>query len=239
MRVIPSLEIIGGKAICRAQRGQEMGEPLPLTPEAYVRSWVETGAQAVDLLDIDGYFRGSPGLDTIIGEVAGSLGVLVQIGGGIRTVEQARHVFSMGVHRVCVGSTAMNDLDEIARLVSHWPDKVMATIVVVDDLVPSCTWDMGPQHYVKVVQHLRSIGVTRVLIVDGDRDGLQEGPNLERLEALVENVGIRVTVGTDVSSVEDIHDLRQLEVVGVDEVILRDSMHTGKLTLSEALEACI
>ncbi len=232
--VIPAVDVKDGKVVQlvggKLGTGKSYGDPV----ESATR-WVEEDAETLHLIDLDGAFMGervnAPAIEAIIE----SCDVSVQLGGGIRSVDDATSLLDSGVDRVIVGTAAVENPDIVAEISEEYPGRVVVSLDAKggEVVVEGWTEETGLDP-VEVGRHYEELGAGGILFTNVDVEGQLEGVQLEPVDALATNVDIPVIASGGVASIEDILSLRD---AGADAVVVGSALYEGEFTLAEAQEA--
>jgi phosphoribosylformimino-5-aminoimidazole carboxamide ribotide isomerase len=197
--------------------------------------WQDEGAARLHVVDLDGARDGLRANAEVIGRLIASVQVPVQVGGGVRQLEDARDLLAGGADRVIMGTTAVEHSDQI----SHWVSALgaEALIVAVDahgSRVAARGWQATSDLDLETFcQQLATWGVQRVLYTDIGRDGMGAGPNVESTRAVAAILNV---IGS--GGVATVEHLRALADAGAEGAIIGTALYTGVLSLEEALAAC-
>ena len=162
----------------------------------------------------------------------------IQFGGGVRSISEVQRLDDLGVTRIVVGTTAI----ENPLLLQNMLDEFTSTIVVGIDarngMVALRGWQkMSDMTALDLAQKVGEMGVERIVYTDIARDGMMSGINLEATQAIAEATGLKVTASGGVASLDDIYSVKELEEFGVDSLIIGKALYEGSFTLEDALDA--
>jgi phosphoribosylformimino-5-aminoimidazole carboxamide ribotide isomerase len=239
MLIIPALDLRGGRCVRLVQGRREAETVYGADPVAMARRWESGGARWLHLVDLDGAFAGSPQQLEIVGRIATALDIPVQLGGGLRTLEQIESALAAGVARVVLGTVAVTDPGLVREACSTFGSaKVLVGLDAQNGLVAVKGWqDVTSRHILEVAAEIGKCGVERLIFTDTTRDGMLTGPNLETIRELAVQSGLRLIASGGVSCLDDVIALRELETLGVEGVILGKSLYEGRIRLEDALSA--
>ena len=234
MIIYPAMDLMGGKVVRLKQGRFEDQTTYSPQPAAALRIFADAGAEWAHIVDLDGARAKSPVQHELIGSLARSSPLKLQVGGGFRTREQVAHMLDAGVARVVIGSLVVKE----PQLVSGWidefgPERITLSIDVrVANGVPMVAisgwaedsgvslWDIAAQY--PNARHL--------LLTDIARDGMLMGPNVELLDQAVERLPrVRIQASGGVTSIADLARLN------TDGAIIGRAMWDGLIPLEEAL----
>jgi len=237
--VAPAIDVRRGRVV-RLRQGQVGDERVYGTDPAEAgRRWEAEGAERIHLVDLDAAIDGTPQPDAI-GAVIAALRIPVEVGGGLRTTDDARrYLEGYGADRVIFGTAAVSLPDVVQEAVALWPEAVAVAIDARDGRTAVAGW--SEQTAVDVLDLARRVegwGVPRVQYTDIARDGTLIGPNLAAVARLGRASGLRITAAGGISALDDLRRLAGLALPGLDEVIVGRALYDGRFTLEEARVAC-
>ena len=235
MQLIPAIDIMGG-GVVRLRRGDENavtrydaeGTPLELA-----RFWYEQGAECLHLVDLDAAL-GRASNEEIVKAIIVDVGVPVQVGGGIRSLESARGLLDLGAGRIVLGSMALEDPDSVAVLLDEYGES--RVIVALDHrrgVVLRRGWKEPTGWRLEAaLGEFAAKGVEWFLVTDVDRDGAMEGPDLETYSRIKGGASIIASGG-----VRSLADLLRLRETGVEAAVVGRALYEGRFTLVEAIRS--
>jgi phosphoribosylformimino-5-aminoimidazole carboxamide ribotide isomerase len=235
--IFPAIDLRGGRCVRLIQGRPEAETVYGADPVAVARRWASCGARWLHLVDLDGAFAGSPQQLEIVGRIAAALDIPVQLGGGLRTMEQIESALAAGVARVVLGTVAVTDPGLVREACSAFgSDKVLVGLDARNGLVAVKGWqDVTSRQILEVAAEIRECGVERLIYTDIARDGMLMGPNLGTIRELAVQSGLRLIASGGVSCLDDVIRLWELEPLGVEGVILGKSLYEGRIRLEDAL----
>ncbi len=237
MIVVPAIDIRRGRVV-RLRQGRAENETVyGNSPADVARRFAAEGAERLHVVDLDAAIDDAPQVEAVA-EVVRAVKVPVEVGGGIRSVEDAARYLDLGVERVIFGTAAVSRPEDVQAAVSRWGQAVAVAIDARDGKVAVKGWnELTSTDALDLAKAVESWGVVRVQFTDTRRDGTLIGPNLEAIEALGRSTGLRLTAAGGVSETADLVRLRPLEAFGVDEVIVGKAIYEGRVTIAAAREA--
>jgi phosphoribosylformimino-5-aminoimidazole carboxamide ribotide isomerase len=188
-------------------------------------------------VDLDAAISAKPQFD-VISAVIAAVHIPVEIGGGLRVLENAMRYRDRGADRVIFGTAAIADPGVVQQAVRLWPEAVAVALDARDGAVVVGGWkEITTVDALELAARVKSWGVPRIQYTDVVRDGTLVGPNLPAIEGVARAAGLRVTAAGGVSSIDDLRGLSALATLGVDEVVVGKALYEGRFTLAEAREA--
>ena len=236
MLIIPAIDIQGGKCVRLTQGRLGTTTVYSDNPLEMGRHWANLGAERLHVVDLDGALTGTPQNLTLIRDLILSVGIPVQVGGGIRSIDIINLYLESGAYSVILGSKVVSDSHFLQETCSTFPGKVMVSIDAKGGRVAVEGWTQTTEHSaVQLAQQMAGLGVQALIYTDIERDGMLTGPNITAIAALAQTVKIPIIASGGVSQLSDIKALLSLEAAGVIGVIIGKALYTGALNLSEAL----
>jgi phosphoribosylformimino-5-aminoimidazole carboxamide ribotide isomerase len=236
MEIIPAIDLKEGKCVRLFQGRRDQDTIFSDRPWEVAQRWQEEGAQRLHVVDLDGAFFGKPMHEREIERLVMSVGIPVQVGGGMRSLESMDRYLSMGVDRIVLGTIAQRSPDLVRQACSRFPSQVMASIDARDGRVSVEGWSEDTSvEAISLAQRMEGEGVRGLVFTDIGRDGTERGVNLVQTRKLAESVTIPVIAAGGVSDLRDIEALLRLEHLGVVGVIIGRALYSGGIHLREAL----
>lgn len=232
--VIPAVDLKDGEVVQLVQgergTGTTYGDPV----EAATR-WVEAGAETLHLIDLDGAFEGERKNAEAIDAILDAVSVPVQLGGGIRTEQDARFLLDVGVERIILGTAALEEPELVERISADYPDGVLVSLDAKEGEVLVSGWTEGTGlDPAEAAERYEALGAAGILFTDVDVEGQQAGVRTEPVKRIVDAVDIPVVASGGVARIEDIEALKG---VGAAAVVVGTALYEGAFTLDAAKSA--
>ncbi len=234
MRIFPAVDILGGRCVQLVQGKREsataFGDPLSCATR-----WLDQGADALHVVNLDGAFGNSEKNAELITDLVKKTGVEIELGGGIRSTEDAARWLKSGVMRVIIGTLATEKPESIRVLADeHGSERVMAGVDAKGGQIAVHGWLETAGDYLAWARRFEELGAGSLLYTNVDVEGLQKGVRFEPVRKLIDQVHIPVVVAGGVSARSDVTGLRDAGAFGA---VLGSALYSGKITLKDALEA--
>jgi phosphoribosylformimino-5-aminoimidazole carboxamide ribotide isomerase len=236
--VIPAVDMRGGKCVQLVQGvpGSEMvtlDDPVEVTLD-----WVRKGAKTLHLVDLDGAIEGERKNAPIIEKIVNmhrENGIRIQVGGGIRSFEDAASLLKLGVSRVILGTAALQNPELVKQLSSAFGnERITVALDAKNGKISIKGWtEECAQTPVEMGRKFEELGAGSLLFTNIDSEGLLQGVNPVPTKELVESVSIHVIASGGVSSLQDLQILKETGAAGV---VVGSALYTGRFTLEAAIE---
>ncbi len=193
------------------------------------------GAPRLHIVDLDGAARGELCNLDIIKQIASTILVPTQVGGGIRRLETIKELLKAGIERVILGTAAVEDPRLIKEACRHFSESIIVSLDAREGYIATHGWCRETE--LKPVEFARSLvrlGVRRFIYTDIGRDGTLTEPNSATIFELVSAIRQPVIASGGISSLNHLKMLKQL---GVEGAIVGKALYTGDINLKQALAA--
>ena len=236
--IYPAIDIMDGKCVRLYQGRADKATVYADNPADMAEKWQSDGAEFLHLVDLDGAFKGSPQNLTAIENIVKRVNIPVQLGGGLRTLEDLDAVFSVGITRAILGTSVVTNPELVKAACAKYPGRIVAGLDAREGKVSIKGWVEDTDIYaVDMAMQLEIYGISRIVYTDILMDGAQTGVNIFATEELAGSINIPVIASGGVSTLADIRQLKPLQQSGVEGVIIGRALYEGNFTLAEALEA--
>jgi len=238
MEVIPAIDLLGGKVVRLYKGDFNQVTEYPDCPVTVAARYGKAGVESLHIVDLDGARTGQFAHLDVITEITSTVGLAVQVGGGIRQIEQARAIIAAGAERVVVGSTAAKEPETVIGWVGELgPDAIIVGVDVSiegneEPIVKTHGWtESSGQTLWALMDTYMKAGVKNFLCTDISRDGTLEGPNMD----LYRECNRRYPTAQIIASggISSVTELPELAATGVTSVVTGKALLDGRLTLAE------
>jgi len=228
--VYPAIDLLGGRCVRLEQGDFDRSKEYDADPIARAREWERQGAQAIHIVDLDGARAGRPVQLGLISHIARAVGIPLQVGGGVRTIEDLRAVREAGARRTVMGTAAVEDRDLRMRAVEEAGDSLVVAVDAMEGVVATHGWlRSSGVSVLGLSKELAADGVASVLYTDVARDGMDTGAALEGTATVAKIIPSIASGG--VSGVEDVATLSRTP--GVVGVVVGTALYEGRVTLPD------
>jgi len=238
MDLYPAIDLKNGDCVRLLRGDMDKATVFNNDPGAQAAAFVAAGAPWLHVVDLNGAFAGDSrngeSVDSILA-AAGS--VPVQLGGGIRSLEQIEVWLDKGIRRVILGTAAVKNPDLVIEACRLYPGRVAVGLDARDGKVALSGWaEETDVTAIAQAERFEGVGVAAIIYTDIDRDGAMAGPNIPQTAALADAVSIPIIASGGVSSLKDLMALR--DTGSIAGAITGRALYDKAFTLEEALAAC-
>jgi cyclase len=241
IRLIPRLDIKGPNLI----KGIHLeGLRVIGDPQEFAIKYYRAGADELIYMDIVASLYGRNNLSDIIRRAADNVYIPITVGGGIRAVDDARHLLRSGADKVAINTAAVARPELISEVARRFGSQAMVLSIEAKQ-VGSGKWeaytDNGRERtgldVIEWARHGVSLGAGEILLTSVDREGTRKGFDLELVKAVSAAVSVPVIASGGMGSVEDMITVAQTGCA--DGVAMADILHYGRTSLSALREAAL
>jgi len=237
MLVIPAIDIRGGNCVRLVQGRLEQETIFSKDPVFVAKLWRAQGAKRIHIVDLDGAFSGIIQNLDLIKEIAKSIKVPVEVGGGIRDMETIERVFSGGVAKVVLGTSVIYDTATVRKALKKFGNRIVVSIDSLGGKVAIGGWkEITTVRATVLAKRVEEMGVKEIIFTDIKKDGMLKGPNLKSIKSFAEKVEVPVIACGGISDLEDVKRIKELEKYGVSGMIIGKALYTGSIKLQEAIQ---
>jgi phosphoribosylformimino-5-aminoimidazole carboxamide ribotide isomerase len=232
--VYPAIDLREGRCVRLKQGDFDRQREYDADPVGRAREWERRGARAIHVVDLDGAKEGRSVQLDLVREIVSSVGVPLQVGGGVRTLEDLWALQEAGAARVVMGTAAVLDRELRLRAVDALGEALVVAVDARGGIVATHGWQHeSGQDVLDLAGELDEDGVGSVLYTDVARDGMDAGAALEGTAEVAAIVPAIASGG--VRGVQDIAALSNIP--GVAGAVVGTALYEGRVTLEELLEA--
>ena len=236
MIIFPAIDVIDNKPVRLFKGDFSTAEQVAGDVLETAESFVEAGAEWVHMVDLDGSLQKKPVNSRAFIAVAKQTKLKVELGGGIRTMQDIDYYANNSLSRIILGSVALKNPGLVKEAVKEFGDLIAVGIDAKNGYAAAEGWTEGSDiYYVDLAKQMEAVGVKTIIYTDISKDGTLSGPNIEQLTELNAAVSCDITASGGVTDINDIIELKNNSLYGA---ICGKSIYKGTLNLKEAIEVC-
>ena len=236
MIVIPAVDLKDGRCVRLSQGRMDQESIYSEDPVQMAKHWESKGAERLHVVDLNGAVTGTPVHQSLIKEIANSIRIPVEVGGGIRNLETIESYLHSGVKWAILGTAALHSPHLVEEACQRFPGRVILGIDARGGKVAIQGWnEVVSLEAIDLAKQFEGRGLSAIIFTDIERDGMGTGLNSEMTRALARSTSIPVIASGGVFRIEEIRQLMELEPDGVIGVIVGRALYAGRLDLEEAI----
>jgi phosphoribosylformimino-5-aminoimidazole carboxamide ribotide isomerase len=242
MLVFPAIDLLGGNAVRLEQGRRESAKIYSHAPWEIAQRWSGIGVPRLHVVDLDAAFaRGSGGAENnhannhaTIKKIVAATSMEVEVGGGVRSIEDCERLFDLGVSYVVTGTAAIKDPAMVESACRRWPQRIVVAVDAREGKVSVEGWTQDTVFdAAEIGARVARAGAAAVLYTDIGRDGMRTGPNLDATARLVRQLAPCAVIAS--GGVSRIEDLDALVDTGAVAIVIGKAFYEGAFTVEQAL----
>ena len=238
MILYPAIDIAGGRAVRLVQGDFDAETVYADSPLKAARAWVQAGARYLHMVDLDGARRGAPQNLRHLAQVVDELGVPVQYGGGLRSIEAVAGAIEAGASRAILGTAAFTDVDFLDEAVARYGERIVVSVDTRGGFVSTAGWtETTTLPAEAAIERLQDRGVRTFVFTNVDKDGLLGGPDLDEIRRVAAVVRGRFMYSGGIGRLDDLVALAALRQVNLTGVIAGKALYERRFTVAEGIAA--
>ena len=235
MKLIPAIDLMNGKCVRLFKGDFSKRKEFSKKPHEQAKFWESEGAKCIHIVDLDAAKCGSPTNDQSIKEIAKRVNIPIQIGGGIRSQERIEQLFSYGIDKVIMGTSAIENKDLIKNLSNKFPGRIIIGIDAKEGKGSTRGWlEQSDILATDLVKEFSTLKIANFIVTDINTDGTLEGVNEVFIKEILSITDIPVIASGGVGSISDLLSLIKFENSGLHGVIVGKALYENKFKISEA-----
>jgi len=237
MIIFPAIDIKDGVCVRLVKGDFRQITTYENTPIDQAITYFKNGLNNIHIVDLDGALHGRPVNSILIREIIQKVKSRIQIGGGIRTIDDISRWIELGVDKVVMGTAAVENIELLKTACNKFENKIAVSLDVKDGLIALSGWkkqtNISAMDFIKKIQNF---GISRIIYTDIYKDGTKQGPNIKGAIELSSKAKIPLVISGGVSSIEDIKKIKSLNNSNIEGVIVGKSIYDGDIKISDLAE---
>ena len=234
MIIFPAIDIKDGKCVRLVKGDFNNMTSYKNSPYEQAKIYFQSGFKNIHIVDLNGALEGRSSNSNIIKEILKNLNLKIQIGGGIRTIEDVSNWIKSGVEKVIIGTAAVENIDLLKTVCEKFKNKIAVSLDVKDGFIFLSGWkkqtNILAADFIKKIENL---GVSRIIYTDINKDGTKKGPSINDTIELSKKVKIPFVISGGISSIEDIKKIKLLNKSNIEGVVVGKSIYDGDIKIKE------
>jgi phosphoribosylformimino-5-aminoimidazole carboxamide ribotide isomerase len=234
--LFPAIDLKDGLAVRLEQGDMARATVFSRDPAAQAHLFETQGFRHLHVVDLDGAFAGKPMNGAAVERILETVGLCVQLGGGIRDMATIEGWLGKGVDRVIIGTAAVRNPALVRDAARAFPKRVAVGLDAKDGKVAVQGWaETAELTALDIARRFEDAGVAAIIYTDVSRDGMLKGINWEATIALAEAISIPVVASGGFASMEDVERMVAPQARKLEGAIAGRALYDGRLDAAEAL----
>ena len=236
-KVFPAIDIKDGKCV-RLNKGDFSEIKIyNEDPVNQANNFARLGFKNLHMVDLDGALQGKSVNLNKLEKIIKTNNFSVQVGGGIRSLESIKKFVDIGVDKVILGTAAFENLNFLKQACNNFNNKIAVAIDTRNRKIALSGWkkqtDVDASDY---IFKIKDFGVSRIIHTDIERDGTQNGPNIEETIQVAKKTKIPFLISGGIGSLEDIKEIKLKNEKNIEGVIVGKAIYEGKISFKDLID---
>ncbi len=233
MKIFPAIDIKEKKCVRLVKGDFDNKTVYEMSPVDQAGKYKDHGFKNLHIVDLDGALTGETVNLDIIQEIVNKFDILIEVGGGIRTIDGIEKYTNVGVEKVILGSAAIKDKNFLKQACQKFPNKIALGLDAKDGYLSVSGWkENSNQLTLDYLKEVNDFGASRLIYTDINRDGMKQSPNFEETAKVADVSNCPVIISGGVSSIEDIKNAKNLNK-NIEGIIVGKAIYDGDIKLNE------
>ncbi|MDA9680936.1 1-(5-phosphoribosyl)-5-[(5-phosphoribosylamino)methylideneamino]imidazole-4-carboxamide isomerase [Candidatus Pelagibacter sp.] len=233
MKIFPAIDIKDKKCVRLVKGDFDNKTVYEMSPVDQAGRYKDHGFKNLHIVDLDGALTGETVNLDIIQEIVNKFDVMIEVGGGIRTIDGIKKYANVGVEKVILGSAAIKDKNFLKEACQKFPNKIALGLDAKDGYLSVSGWkENSNQLTLDYLKEVNDFGASRLIYTDINRDGMKQSPNFEETAKVADVSNCPVIISGGVSSIDDIKNAKNLNN-NIEGIIVGKAIYDGDIKLDE------
>ena len=235
MKIFPAIDIKDKKCVRLVKGDFDNKTEYEMSPVDQAGKYKDHGFKNLHIVDLDGALTGETVNQDIIKDIVIKFDLKVQIGGGIRDIDNAQKYIDAGAEKIILGSAAIKDKNFLKKACEKFSNKIALGLDAKNGYLSVSGWkENSNQLTLDYLKEVNDYGVSRLIYTDINRDGMKQSPNFVETSKVAEISNCPVIISGGVSSIDDIKKAKNLK--NVEGIIVGKAIYDGDINLEELVK---
>ena len=237
MIIFPAIDIKDGKCVRLLKGDFNKITSYEKSPLEQANFFSKKGFKNIHIIDLDGALLGESKNTKIIREIINNVKLKIQIGGGIRNIDNINSWIEAGVDRIVMGTAAVENISLLKNVCEKFKNKIAIALDVRDGLIALSGWTKQTNiSALDFVNEVKDFGISRIIYTDIEKDGTKKGPNIKDTVDFAEKVNIPIVISGGISSINDIKKIKSLNNSTIEGIIVGKSIYDGDIEINDLVK---
>jgi phosphoribosylformimino-5-aminoimidazole carboxamide ribotide isomerase len=233
MKIFPAIDIKDKKCVRLIKGDFNNKTEYEISPIDQAGKFKDHGFKNLHIVDLDGALTGETVNLNIIKKIVAKFDLIIEVGGGVRTIDSIKRYADVGVEKVILGSAAIKDKNFLKEACRKFPNKIALGLDAKDGYLSVSGWkENSNQLTLDFLKEINDYGASRLIYTDINRDGTKQSPNFEETTKVAEISNCPVIISGGVSSIDDIKKAKRLNN-NIEGIIVGKAIYDGDIKLEE------
>ena len=234
MKIFPAIDIKDKKCVRLVKGNFDNKTEYEMSPIDQAETYKNHGFINLHIVDLDGALTGDIVNLDIIQEIVNKFNIKIQVGGGVRSIDNIQKYIDVGVEKVILGSAAIKDKNFLKEACKKFPNQIALGLDAKDGYLSVSGWKENSNKLtLDFLKEVNDFGASRLIYTDINQDGMKQGPNFEETSKVADTSNCPVVISGGVSSIDDIKKAKELNNKNIEGIIVGKAIYDGDINLDE------
>ena len=234
MKIFPAIDIKDKKCVRLLKGDFDSKIEYEMSPVEQARKYKDHGFKNLHIVDLDGALTGETVNLDIIQEIVKNFDLKIEVGGGVRSMDNIQKYTDAGAEKVILGSAAIKDKNFLKEACEKFPKQIALGLDAKDGYLSVSGWKENSNKLtLDFLKEVNDFGVSRLIYTDINQDGTKQGPNFQETYKVADISNCPVVISGGVSSIDDIKKAKELNNKNIEGIIVGKAIYDGDINLGE------
>ena len=236
MKIFPAIDIKDKKCVRLVKGEFDNKTEYEMSPIDQAEKYKDHGFINLHIVDLDGALTGETVNLDIIQEIVKKFNLKIEVGGGVRNIDNIQKYIDSGVEKVILGSAAIKDKSFLKEACERYPNQIALGLDAKDGYLSVSGWQENSNKLtLDYLKEVNDFGASRLIYTDINQDGMKQGPNFEETSKVADISNCPVIISGGVSSIDDIKKAKKLNN-NIEGIIVGKAIYDGDINLDELIK---
>jgi len=237
MKIFPAIDIKDKKCVRLVKGEFDNKTEYEMSPIDQAEKYKDHGFINLHIVDLDGALTGETVNLDIIQEIVKKFNLKIEVGGGVRNIDNIQKYIDSGVEKVILGSAAIKDKSFLKEACERFPNQIALGLDAKDGYLSVSGWQENSNKLtLDYLKEVNDFGASRLIYTDINQDGMKQGPNFEETSKVADISNCPVIISGGVSSIDDIKKAKKLNNNNIEGIIVGKAIYDGDINLDELIK---
>ena len=235
MKIFPAIDLKDNKCVRLSKGKDESSKIFNVNPVDQAKYFEQQGCERIHIVDLDAAF-GRRGINTkSIQSIRKTISIPIQMGGGIRSKEDIKFFFNLGIDYLIIGSFSINNVENILSISDEHKNKIYLSLDILNNKIMVKGWkEESNWSPTDMFNNYNKSNIRGYILTDIENDGMLSGLNTEIIKENIKKTSKKLIVGGGLNSYEDLRSLTNIKKSNLEGVIIGKSFYVGNIELLKA-----
>ena len=237
MKIFPAIDIKDKKCVRLLKGDFDTKTEYAMSPVEQARKYKDHGFKNLHIVDLDGALTGETVNLDIIQKIVKNFDLKIEVGGGVRSMDNIQKYTDVGVEKVILGSAAIKDKNFLKEACKKFPNQIALGLDAKDGYLSVSGWKENSNKLtLDYLKEVNDFGASRLIYTDIDKDGMKQGPNFKETSRVADTSNCPVIISGGVSSIDDIKKAKELNNKNIEGIIVGKAIYDGDIDLDKLVK---